>query len=149
MFSKIGFVDGKINSNVQTAYSYTDHNVEPGTYTYRLIQMDLDGSQYLSNSVNVAIGAPNSYSLDQNYPNPGATTQIDFSLPVEGPTRLIVYNSLGQAVRTLVDGNVSAGTQTVKFDGRDDAGNELPTGTYIYRLTSGDFSASRKMTLTR
>jgi hypothetical protein len=148
-FEKIGFVDGHINSNTQNGYVYNDNNVSPGTYTYRLIQTDLDGAQHTSNTVNVTIGSPDQYVLDQNFPNPCTTTQINFSLPIAGPTRLIVYNSVGQPVRTLVDGNVSEGTHLVKFDGKDDAGNELASGSYIYRLQSGDFTATRKMTLTR
>ena len=148
-YQKIGFVDGHINSNTQNGYVYNDRNVTPGTYTYRLIQMDLDGAQHTSNTVNVTIGSPDAYVLEQNFPNPCTTTQINFSLPLSAPTRLVVYNSLGQPVRTLVDGNVSQGTHMVKFDGKDDAGNELASGNYIYRLQSGDFTATRKMTLTK
>lgn len=148
-FEKIAFVDGKINSNVQNGYVYNDRNVSPGTYTYRLIQMDLDGAEHISNTVNVTIGSPDAYVLEQNFPNPCTTTQINFSLPIAGPTRLVVFNSLGQAVRTLVDGNVSQGTHTVKFDGKDDAGNELASGNYIYRLQSADYTATRKMTLAK
>ncbi len=148
-YEKIAFVDGKINSNVQNGYVYNDRNVSPGTYTYRLIQMDLDGSQHISNTVNVSIGSPDAYELYQNYPNPCTTTQINFSLPLAGPTRLVIFNSLGQTVRTLVDGNVSEGTHSVKFDGKDDAGNELASGNYIYRLQSADFTATRKMTLAK
>jgi hypothetical protein len=148
-FEKIGFVDGKINTNVQTGYSYTDRNVSPATYTYRLTQVDLDGAQRISNTVNVTIGAPNAYSLDQNVPNPCTTSEIHFSMPVAGPTSLVVYNALGQAVRTLVDGELSEGSHSVRFDGKDNAGNELASGNYIYRLQSGDFSATRKLTLTK
>ena len=148
-FEKIAFVDGKINSNIQNGYVYNDRNVTPGTYTYRLIQMDLDGTQHISNTVNITVGAPDAYSLEQNFPNPCTTTQINFSLPVSGPTRLVVFNSLGQPVRTLVDGSVSEGTHMVKFDGKDDAGNELASGNYIYRLQSADFTATRKMTLAK
>jgi hypothetical protein len=148
-YQKIGFVDGHINSNTQNGYSYDDRNVTPGTYTYRLTQMDLDGAQHISNTVNVTIGSPDAYTLDQNYPNPCTTTQINFSLPLSGPTRLVVYNALGQTVRTLVDGDVAQGSHQVKFDGKDDAGNDLASGNYIYRLQSADFTATRKMTLAR
>src|SRR5207302_6075286 len=120
-----------------------DNDVKPGTYTYRLIQQDLDGAQKVSNSVNVGIGAPNSYSLEQNYPNPCTTSEIRFSLPVAAPTKLVVFNALGQPVRTLVDGDISEGSHNVKFDGKDDSGNELASGNYIYRLLSADFSATR------
>ncbi|MEP7233800.1 MAG: T9SS type A sorting domain-containing protein [Ignavibacteriota bacterium] len=148
-FQKLGFVDGHINSNTQNGYVYNDRNVTPGTYTYRLTQMDLDGAEHISNTVNVTIGSPDAYTLDQNYPNPSTTTQINFSLPASGPTKLVVFNALGQAVRTLVNGDVAQGSHQVRFDGKDDAGNDVASGNYIYRLQSGDFSATRKMTITR
>jgi hypothetical protein len=149
LFEKIGFVDGKINTNMQSGYSYTDRNVTPATYTYRLIQQDLDGAQHVSNTVNVTIGAPSSYSLEQNKPNPCTTSKIEFSMPLAGPTKLVVFNALGQQVRTLVDGDLTEGTHTVTFDGKDDAGKDLASGNYIYRLQSGDFTATRKLTLTK
>ncbi|HYM21321.1 MAG TPA: FlgD immunoglobulin-like domain containing protein [Candidatus Kapabacteria bacterium] len=149
-FEKIGFVDGKGTTNTETGYSFVDRNVTPGTYTYRLIQMDLDGSQHVSNSTNVEIGTPTSFSLEQNYPNPWADkTEISFTLPEAAPTQLVVYNSLGQVVRTLVDGYVHAGTSSVSFDGKDDGGQELPTGAYLYKISSGAYSSSHKMTLTK
>ena len=131
-----------------------------GTVGQPVIGM-VSGSQYTvgqgfwhslsaTSGVNPFPGGPVAgYDLEQNFPNPCTSTQINFSLPLAGPTRLIVYNALGQAVRTLVDGDVSQGSHQVKFDAKDDAGNELSSGNYIYRLQSGDFTATRKMTLTR
>jgi hypothetical protein len=147
-FEKIGFVNGKGTTNAETGYSFIDRNVTPGTYTYRLVQMDLDGSQHISNSTNVEIGAPTNFSLEQNRPNPwNDNTEISFTLPEAAPTQLVVYNSLGQVVRSLVDGYVHAGTTSIKFDGKDDAGQELPSGTYLYKIISGTYSATHKMTL--
>ncbi|MBS1904852.1 MAG: T9SS type A sorting domain-containing protein [Bacteroidetes bacterium] len=147
-FEKIGFVNGKGNVNTQTGYSFVDRNVAPGTYTYRLIQMDMDGSQHVSNSTNVEIGAPTNFSLEQNMPNPFSnSTEISFTLPEAAPTQVVIYNSLGQAVRTLVNEYVKAGVTSVKFDGRDDAGNDLASGAYLYKITSGSYSAMHKMTL--
>jgi hypothetical protein len=149
-FQNVGFVAGKGNSNTETGYSFVDRNVTPGTYTYRLIQMDLDGSEHTSNTVNVEIGIPNTFALEQNYPNPfGSSTEFTYTLPVGAPTNIVVYNALGQVVRTLVNQYVDAGTYEVKFDGRDDMGNDLSAGTYLYKITSGSYSATRKMTLSK
>jgi flagellar hook assembly protein FlgD len=125
-------------------------NVAPGTYDYRLIQMDLDGSQRVTNSVRVAIDAPTDFILEQNYPNPSSVeTRITFTLPTEAPTTLDIFNALGVKVRTLAKGVIGAGIRTMYWNGKDDNGAELPVGTYVYTLASGEFSASRKLVLTR
>jgi hypothetical protein len=151
-FEKIGFVQGKGNADVKTSYAYTDRNVTPGTYQYRLVQLDLDGAEKVSNTVEVGISDPRSYSLEQNFPNPFQPkdkTEIDFILPSAGETKLVVYNSIGQQVRVLIDGLQSAGSHRIFFDGKDDAGNELPTGTYLYKLSNGSFNANRKLTISK
>ena len=112
--------------------------------------MDLDGSQRVTNTVNVEIGAPTNFTLEQNYPNPfNPSTDISFTLPEGAPTKLVIYNTLGQVVRTLVDGYVKIGTTTVHFDAKDDAGNELASGSYLYKINSGSYTATRKMNLSK
>ncbi|MBN1541381.1 T9SS type A sorting domain-containing protein [candidate division KSB1 bacterium] len=86
---------------------------------------------------------PDEFSLGQNYPNPfNPTTQIDYTLPATGPVQCKLYNSIGQKVRTLVDGVQCAGTYTVAFDARG-----LPSGIYTYVLTAGNLSHKKKMVL--
>ena len=86
---------------------------------------------------------PSDYNLEQNYPNPfNPTTNIRFSLPEANQVMLKVYNTLGQEVATLVNGFMNAGTFEVNFDA-----NNLPTGTYFYSLTAGDYSSVKKMLL--
>jgi hypothetical protein len=150
-WGNIDWVQSKnANSTTTTGYVYQDRNVRPGTYDYRLIQMDLDGTQRVTNTVRVSIGASKDFSLEQNYPNPfNPETQISFTLPAEAPTTLEIYNALGQKVRTLVNEVVGSGVTTKFWDGKDDNGNELTSGTYMYKLTSGQYSASRKMTLSK
>ncbi len=90
-------------------------------------------------------GLPTVYDLDQNYPNPfNPSTVIRFSLPEGQFTRLAVYNSLGQEVRTLFTGQLAAGVYTETFDA---AG--LPSGTYFYRIDAGQFSSVKKMMLVK
>ncbi len=78
---------------------------------------------------------PASFQLAQNYPNPfNPNTMISFSLPHGGPVELAVYNMAGQRVVTLVDGIRHAGSHEVVWNGRDDDGNAMASGVYLYRL---------------
>jgi photosystem II stability/assembly factor-like uncharacterized protein len=86
---------------------------------------------------------PNSFSLEQNYPNPFNTiTKIKFSVPSEGYTNLIVYDALGREVETLIKRNMQSGEYEVIFDA-----SALPSGIYYYKLSAGNYSVTKKMTL--
>ncbi len=90
--------------------------------------------------------APNALSLSQNYPNPfNPTTNISYILPQAGHVELVIYNALGQEVRTLKAGYSNAGSYSVNWNGLDHAGNSVASGLYIYTLTTGDQSISKKM----
>jgi hypothetical protein len=89
---------------------------------------------------------PKLYALLQNYPNPfNPTTNIRFALPRESYVTLIIYNVLGQKVRTLVDNVRAAGIYDVSWDGRDAGGNSVGSGMYFYRLESGQGAIVKKM----
>jgi FtsP/CotA-like multicopper oxidase with cupredoxin domain len=86
---------------------------------------------------------PKSVSLDQNFPNPfNPTTQIRFAIPEEGAVKLVLYNVKGQVVATLIDDVAPAGYHTVRLDA-----SSLTTGVYFYKLTAGNFTETKKMTL--
>jgi len=99
--------------------------------------------------VNDPVPVPNDFALGQNYPNPfNPTTIISYSLPKEAPVTFEVYNMLGVKVRTLLSGETrSAGTYTLSWDGRNDAGVSMPSGVYLYRVVAGSYMASKKMTM--
>lgn len=86
---------------------------------------------------------PEAVALDQNFPNPfrfGQSTSIPIAVPGGSSTRvdLAVYDVAGRRVRTLLDGEVTPGEQTLSWDGRDDRGRVVPRGVYVVRLaTSG------------
>lgn len=102
-----------------------------------------EGSIPVSNEINEVSEEPLTFSLSQNYPNPfNPTSNIRFTLPQTNNVRLDVYNINGQLVQTLVNTRMNAGEHTVQFN----AGN-LASGVYIYRITSGNFVQSKKMTL--
>jgi hypothetical protein len=93
---------------------------------------------------------PVQYVLEQNYPNPfNPSTTINFTLPKAEEIKLVVYDLLGKAIRTLADGQVTAGTHSVVWDGQDQHGNKVSTGLYIYRLESKSVTLARKMLLVK
>jgi len=96
------------------------------------------------------ITTPKEFSLSQNYPNPfNPTTLIEFGLPQESHTQLVVYNLLGQTIKTIIDEVKAPGAYSVTWDGTDNSGNPQPSGTYFYRLTTSSDTETRRMTLIR
>jgi len=90
------------------------------------------------------------YALFDNYPNPfNPTTTIVYHLPRASQIKLMVYNLAGQLVRTLVDAPQAAGRFQITWDGRDDVGNGVASGVYLYRLEAGNFAETKKMILMR
>ncbi len=141
-WQKIGFVSGYGTTTEARSYTYTDDNAVSGKYYYRLKQIDYDGSFAYSQVVNADLNRL-SYELSQNYPNPfNPATSISYSVPEKSAVNLEIFNSLGQKVRTLVNSTKEAGNYTVSFD----AGN-LSSGVYLYKLSAGKFSQTRKMIL--
>jgi hypothetical protein len=91
---------------------------------------------------------PESFELHQNYPNPfNPETIIRYDIPRAGYVRISVYNMLGEVIRTLVNGHKSLGSHEVRWNGKDDSGNQVVSGVYVYTIESGNFKKSRKMTL--
>ncbi len=142
-WEKVGFVNGHGNSNSVKQYSYIDNTITNGSYSYRLKQIDNTGNYEYSKVVEVSLMKPMEFSLGQNYPNPfNPSTAIKFSLPMDSKVVLDVYNTIGQKVSELVNAQMSAGNHEVNFNA-----SELSSGIYIYRLTTGKFTSTKKMIL--
>ncbi len=91
---------------------------------------------------------PQGFALGQNYPNPfNPSTIIPYQIPTAAHVRLEVFNVLGQRVATLVDAERPAGFHAAKWDATDATGRAVGAGVYIYRLSSGGATVSRRMVL--
>jgi photosystem II stability/assembly factor-like uncharacterized protein len=150
-WNKIGFVPGHGTTTETQHYSFTDNDVSPGKYQYKLKQIDYDGTFEYSQIVEVEIPFVNEFSLSQNYPNPfNPVTKIKYSIPYVETRHasslqivtLKIYDLLGREVATLVNEEKPAGEYEVEFDA-----GILPSGIYFYQLKAGQYSETKKMIL--
>lgn len=147
-WDEIEFVPGHGTTTESQHYSFTDNNVSPGKYQYKLKQIDYDGTFEYSQIVEVEIPFVNKFSLSQNYPNPfNPITKIKFEIPGQARNdialvTLKVYDILGREVAALVNEEKPSGEYEVEFNG-----NALTSGIYFYQLKAGEYSETRKMVL--
>ncbi len=148
----IGFVPGNSNSKVTQKYNFTDDDVVLNrTYQYRLRQVDFDGTYDCTSSgiVTLKYDGYIPLTLKQNSPNPvNEYTNFEFNLPTNEEITLEIVDVYGNVVKTI-NRSLSAGNNIEEWDCTDDNGVMLPSGTYIYRLTAGDESATRRLTVVR
>jgi hypothetical protein len=144
---EIGFVPGFGTTTEIKNYSYNDEKLNMGMYSYRLRQIDLDGTFEYTNSIEIEVYAPDEFVLAQNYPNPfNPSTAIEFSVPEISEVNISVYSVIGEMVASVVNNTFDAGYHTVNFNAFN-----LPSGTYIYTIKAsgqnGTFVESKKMLL--
>lgn len=142
----VGFVDGNGTTTETHNYSFVDKGMEPGSYIYRLKQIDYDGSFTYSAEVEVDIAQPGYFQLSQNYPNPfNPSTTISYQLAAGSNVSLKLYDVLGKEVATLINNEwKEAGIHNYQFSIMN---YQLPSGVYFYRLQAGDFVDTKKMML--
>ena len=142
-WQNIGFVQGSGNSNSVKNYSFVDNSAKAGSYSYRLQQVDNGGAYTYSSVIEVNNGTqPTGFSIG-NYPNPfNPSTIIRYALPVNTFVNITIYNMLGQKMATLVNQNMEQGEHEVSFNA-----NRYASGTYIYKIEAGNFSATKNMLL--
>ncbi|OGU31369.1 MAG: hypothetical protein A2057_03810 [Ignavibacteria bacterium GWA2_35_9] len=153
----ISFVNGRGTSTEINKYSYSDNlsklNVA-GNISYRLRQVDFDGTSVLTKEVNVNFtSAPKSFSLSQNYPNPfNPSTTIRFALPFDSNVKISIYKVTGELVKVLLNGTKTAGNYDVTMNtARENV--EFSSGIYFYSIEanavdgSSTFKQTKKMIL--
>ena len=143
-WTKVGFVPGFGTTTDAKQYSFADNNLNVDTYSYRLKQIDFNGTFEYSKVVEVDIIAPSVFDLAQNYPNPfNPNTVIEYSVASPVNVTLTIYSVLGEQVAVLVNNQFTeAGKYNVQFNA-----SNLASGTYIYRLQAGNFVSTKKMLL--
>lgn len=147
-FNEVSFIDGQGTTTKITDYEYTDAISKPGRYSYRLKQIDFDGSTNYSNVVESEVEGPQVFVLSQNYPNPfNPSTMINFSLPVDSYVQIQLFNALGEKVEDLTNRDYSIGSHEISFDA-----TKLSNGVYYYSIKAtgvdgSSFVATKKMVL--
>jgi len=144
-WKNIAFVPGFGTVSEPRTYYFTDAELKSGFYSYRLKQIDFDGSFEYSDIVNVFVSSPIDYNLEQNYPNPfNPNTLIKFSISNEVQVNLSVFNILGEKVKELKNEIMKPGYYEVEFNA-----SSLASGVYSYRIKAEDFVETKKMVLLR
>lgn len=124
---------------LSTGASITPHFEGVQKVTFNDVEIVSDGSLL-----------PKTFALAQNFPNPfNPSTKITFDVPKKAHVNLVIYNVLGQQVRTLVNKELDANSYSVTWEGNNDSGVKVASGMYFYKLISADFVKSRKMMLVK
>lgn len=149
-YMSVGYINGNGTTLNPHNYSFVDKNVPNGQNSYRLRQIDFDGSYAFSSIVEVDVTAPSQFGLAQNFPNPfNPSTTISFNLAVDSKVTLKVFNALGQEVSVLANATYGAGTHNLNFDA-----SALTSGIYVYSIEAAgvdgsNFKSTKKMILNK
>ena len=137
-----GLEEGTTLTNVSGIFNFSF-----GTYKIQIRDMADLGQLGIDDDF---AGIAREFALYPNFPNPfNPETRIRFQLAENSDVKLMVYDVLGRKVRTLVSDRMDAGHHVINWDGLNDAGTDVASGMYVYRIKAGDFIAHRKMLLVR
>ncbi|RKY75657.1 hypothetical protein DRQ00_10130, partial [candidate division KSB1 bacterium] len=130
---------------------FIDSKVRSGKYYYRLKQIDFNGEFRYSWTVEALYHQAGNYRLYKNYPNPfNSSTIITFELAQEDIVSYIIYDLNGREVRRLmIQKNFSPGTHQIGWNGRNNKGEQLPSGTYFGQLRTRHFVKTNKLLLVK
>lgn len=146
-------IAGQGCSASKQAYEFIDRNAEKEIwYWYRVEELSTTGESTFYDPIRAqsAMTVPLEFGLDQNYPNPfNPATTITYRLAESGQVEMQVVNIAGQVVRTLIHTSQEANQYTVSWNGRNDRGENVPSGVYFITLKAGDYSEVRKTSLMR
>ena len=123
-----------------------DDKLAPGSYTYRLTAIDMDGARSSSSEVDVTIdGEGNGLFLAEVTPNPvNQSAKVSFTLASAGEVQMVLVNVAGQEVLSILTGSYAAGTHSASIDAAS-----LATGTYTLVLRSSGMVVSKNVTIAK
>lgn len=147
-FSRIAFVAGHGTQTERRRYGYLDSGLAPGTYHYRLKQIDLDGRFTYHGEVSAMVAPPLRFQLLGAYPNPfNPSTRIRFALAQAGPVQLRIFDVQGRLVHARETSLLAAGTHDLAWEGTSATGTRVPSGTYLFVLQAGSATLTGKLVL--
>ncbi|MBW7872439.1 MAG: right-handed parallel beta-helix repeat-containing protein [Ignavibacteria bacterium] len=134
-WTNLGFVKGQGTTVGITEYSFADNGLQPGKYSYRLKQVDYDGTfEYHNLAGEVSVGVPENFGISQNYPNPfNPSTKIDFAVSEEAAVKIELFDISGAKVADLFNSTAQPGYYSVLVDIQNLG---LSSGNYLYRYTA-------------
>ncbi len=138
-------IPGAGTSAVPNTYTFLDKPPQPGTYYYKLKQVDADGTAHAYGPLTVAVGCepPERFGLGPAAPNPSeGSVIIAYNVPRRDHVRLGVYDVSGRLVRTVLDETQDAAQHRVLWDARDDAGRRVGAGRYVCRFEAPDYQGT-------
>ncbi|MDA3861826.1 MAG: T9SS type A sorting domain-containing protein [Melioribacteraceae bacterium] len=153
------FNDAVEIKNISTNSVQINNIVDGKKYFWRVRSKDNSDNVSIYSAIGSFIGQgvtdvaepgiiPENFEVSQNYPNPfNPSTVINYSLPEASFVSIRVYNMLGQEIATLINEEVNAGVYNVTWNGMNNSGVKVATGTYIYRVVAGTNVTSKKMIL--
>ncbi len=143
-------ITGSVIERSGLSFLFTDGSSRPGrAYRYRVDVVDADGRSSLFESDDITV-PPAAAILHQNHPNPfNPSTTITYFIPEDARVTIEIFDVEGKSVVRLVDAHQKQGRYVVRWNGLDGAGEQVDTGVYLYRLTSGKHRVSRKMVIMR
>jgi hypothetical protein len=145
-FMNVGFIQGHGTTTEKQTYSYLDENLPVGKYTYRLTQIDHDGTNNIIGIVETEISSvPLLFELSQNFPNPfNPSTVISYQIAEDGFVSLKIFDLLGNEVADLVSSEQTKGNYSVRWDA-----DGISSGVYFYNLKTSGYNSSKKLMLLR
>jgi len=144
-WDNIGFVNGNGTTTDIHKYNFIDEKIiSSGNYSYRIVQLDFDGTSSYSKEVRVNVSfEPVKFELLQNYPNPfNNSTVIRYQIPNPASVSLKIFDALGREVKNLVDNKQDTGSYEINFNAAD-----LSSGLYLLVLQADNFKSTKKMFL--
>ncbi|HSL88521.1 MAG TPA: T9SS type A sorting domain-containing protein [Ignavibacteriaceae bacterium] len=143
-FIEIGSIDAV--QDISSSYNFIDESINKDEIVYyRIKQINKDGSTVYSQQIKVGMGNIEQFRLSQNYPNPfNPSTSIEIDLFEDAEIEVIVYNLEGQELVLLHKGFLVKGIHKFNFEA-----DNLPSGVYLYKVSSPVFSQTKKMLLTK